>query len=122
MDTKVLQTNRNKKNMLALKQAGDIYIKKKEKLQITRSKYGQCPDDPTKLVFCSIYSPNYLSWSNLPLNKICHFFFFTYKLSLNFKFREMIADIIFYMLKFTDLSLLCFVQFCISNVYLSLMS
>jgi hypothetical protein len=31
MDTKVLQTNRNKKNMLALKQAGDIYIKKKGK-------------------------------------------------------------------------------------------
>jgi hypothetical protein len=30
MDTKVLQTNRNKKNMLALKQAGDIYIKKRK--------------------------------------------------------------------------------------------
>ena len=45
-----------------------------EKVQITPLKFGQCPYNPINLHFIHFTPSNYVSWSNLPLNKIYLFF------------------------------------------------
>ena len=69
---------------------------KKENVQNTTLKHGQCLDNPLNYRLVWFTPLNYFSWSNLPLNKICLFCFSTFKLIFNSKFYEGIASTIIY--------------------------